>query len=160
MIGFMPKAPPASSPFWKLHRQGARLNRILFRRTGGRIGGRFRGAPVLLLDHVGRRSGIARTNPLIYLDDDPNLVVVASKGGSDTHPAWFHNLMSMATTEVELPGGARRRVRPRVAGGAERERLWADLVQIYRPYAAYATYTDREIPVVVLEPVGDQQSVE
>ncbi|OLT08349.1 hypothetical protein BJF90_12735 [Pseudonocardia sp. CNS-004] len=154
----MLKAPHASSPFWKLHRQGARLNRALFRWSDGRVGGTFRGAPVLLLDHVGRRSGAARTNPLIYLADDQNLVIVASKGGTDTHPAWFHNLMSMATTEVELVGGVRRRVRPRVAEGAERERLWTRLVQIYRPYADYATYTDREIPVVVLEPVGDQQS--
>lgn len=154
----MPKAPHASSPLWKLHRQGTRLNRALFRWSCGRVGGTFRGAPVLLLDHVGRRSGVARTSPLIYLDDDPDLVVVASKGGTDTHPAWFHNLMSMATAEVELGGGLRRRIRPRVAEGAERERLWARLVQIYRPYADYATYTDREIPVVVLEPVGAQQT--
>jgi deazaflavin-dependent oxidoreductase (nitroreductase family) len=148
----MPKAPHAAHPFWKLHRQGARLNRVLFRWSGGRVGGTFRGAPVLLLDHVGRRSGVARTNPLIYLDDAPNLVVVASKGGTDTHPAWFHNLMAMPATNVELPGGVRRRVRPRVADGPERERLWGRLVQAYRPYASYATYTDREIPVVVLEP--------
>lgn len=97
---------------------------------------------------------------LIYLDDDPDLVVVASKGGTDTHPAWFHNLMAMPETEVELPGGARRRVRPRVADGAERERLWARLVQIYRPYAAYATYTEREIPVVVLEPMRSTTGTE
>jgi deazaflavin-dependent oxidoreductase (nitroreductase family) len=149
----MPKAPRASSPFWKLHRQGARLNKTLFRWTDGRIGGTFRGAPVLLLDHVGRRTGRARTNPLIYLDDGPDLVVVASKGGSDTHPAWFHNLMAMPSTEVTLPGGTRRRVRPRLARDAEREALWPRLVELYRPYAAYATHTEREIPVVVLEPV-------
>lgn len=148
----MPKAPRASSPYWALHRQLARLNKVLFRRTGGRVGGTFRGAPVLLLDHVGRRSGQARTNPLIYLDDGADLVVVASKGGSDQHPAWFHNLMAMPSTEVELPGGARRRVRPRLAEGARRAALWPRLVEIYPPYSAYAGYTDREIPVVVLEP--------
>ena len=131
----------------------ARLNTFLFRRTGGRVGGTFLGgAPVLLLHHVGRKSGQARTSPLIYLDDSPRLVVIASKGGVDAHPAWFHNLMAMATTEVELPGGVRRRVRPRVASGEERARLWARAVQIYRPYADYASYTEREIPVVVLEP--------
>ncbi|BCJ55438.1 hypothetical protein Asp14428_69130 [Actinoplanes sp. NBRC 14428] len=116
-------------------------------------GSYFGGAPVLLLHHVGRRSGQARISPLIYLDDSPRLVIVASKGGVDAHPAWFHNLMAMAQTEVELPGGGRRRVRARVAEGAERARLWERAVGIYRPYATYATYTEREIPVIVLEPV-------
>jgi deazaflavin-dependent oxidoreductase (nitroreductase family) len=139
-----------------VHRQLARLNTFLFRRTAGRVGGSyFGGAPVLLLHHVGRRSGQSRTSPLIYLDDSPRLVIVASKGGVDAHPAWFHNLMAMATTEVELPGGERRRVRPRVAGGTERAHLWERVVAIYQPYATYATYTEREIPVVVLEPADD-----
>jgi F420H(2)-dependent quinone reductase len=148
----MPKPPAPTSPYWKLQRQLARLNKFLFRKTRGKVGGKFLGAPVLLLDHVGRKSGQARTNPLIYLDDAPRLVIVASKGGTDAHPAWFHNLMAMATTEVELPGGERRRVRPRVAEGDERAALWERLVAIYKPYATYATYTEREIPVVVLEP--------
>ncbi len=149
----MPKAPPATSRYWVLHRQLARLNKVVFRRTRGRWGGTFLGSPVLLLDHVGRRSGEARTNPLIYLDDDPDLVVVASKGGTDSHPAWFHNLMAMTSTEVELPGGVRRAVRPRVATGAERTALWPRLVALYGPYEAYASYTEREIPVIVLEPM-------
>ncbi|MDR7275292.1 nitroreductase/quinone reductase family protein [Catenuloplanes atrovinosus] len=151
----MPKPPAPSSLFWKLHRRLARLNTVLFRRTRGRVGGTyFGGPPVLLLHHVGRRSGRARINPLIYLDDAPRLVIIASKGGVDTHPAWFHNLMAMSATEVELPGGERRRVRPRVAEGAERASLWERAVAIYRPYATYATHTRREIPVVVLEPAG------
>jgi hypothetical protein len=104
----MPKAPRSDSPYWKLHRQMARLNKAVFRATGGRLGSTFRGSPVLLLDHVGRRTGQARTSPLIYLDDAPDLVVVASKGGTDDHPAWFHNLMAQDTAEVELPGGVRR----------------------------------------------------
>lgn len=149
----MPKPPAPTSPYWKLHRQLARFNTFLFRKTGGKMGGSyFGGAPVLLLHHVGRKSGQTRISPLIYLDDSPRLVIVASKGGVDAHPAWFHNLMAMATTEVELPGGGRRRVRPRVAEGAERARLWERAVAIYKPYATYATYTERKIPVVVLEP--------
>ena len=149
----MPKPPAPTSPFWKFQRQLARFNTFLFRKTGGKVGGSFfGGAPVLLLNHVGRKSGQSRTSPLIYVDDSPRLVVIASKGGVDAHPAWFHNLMAMATTEVELPGGERRRVRPRVAEGAERARLWERAVAVYKPYAAYATYTEREIPVVVLEP--------
>ncbi|HEY0812239.1 MAG TPA: nitroreductase/quinone reductase family protein [Pseudonocardia sp.] len=151
----MPKAPPATSRYWAVHRQMARLNKVVFRKTRGRLGGTFLGSPVLLLDHVGRKSGEARTSPLIYLDNDPDLVIVASKGGTDTNPAWFHNLMAMTSTEVELPGGARRVVRPRVAKGAERAALWLRLVSLYKPYAAYASYTQREIPVVVLEPVQE-----
>lgn len=150
----MPKSPAPTSPQWKLLRQLARLNAVLFRTTRGRLGGRFHRAPVLLLNHVGRKSGQTRTSPLIYLDDNPRLVIVASKGGTDAHPAWFHNLMAMESAEVELPGGQRRRVRPRVADGDEREALWERLVAIYQPYATYATYTRRQIPVVVLEPAG------
>ncbi|MEV6443149.1 nitroreductase/quinone reductase family protein [Amycolatopsis sp. NPDC051716] len=147
------KPPPPTSRYWKLQRRLARLNTFLFRTTGGKVGGSFfGGAPVLLLHHVGRKSGEARISPLIYVDDSPRLVVVASKGGVDAHPAWFHNLTAMAATEVELPGGERRRVRPRVAEGAERARLWERAVAVYKPYATYATYTERKIPVVVLEP--------
>lgn len=153
-IAVMSQITRNSTAFWNLHKQGARLQKVLFRSTRGRLGAKFLGAPVLLLDHVGRRSGKLRTNPLIYLDDEPGLVVVASKGGSDTHPAWFHNLMAMPVTEVELRGGIRRRVRPRVASGAERAALWPRLVEVFPSYEDYAGHTGREIPVVVLEPVA------
>ena len=128
------------------------MNIALFRATGGRVGGSIGKARILLLHHTGRRSGQKRVSPLLFLQDGANVVVVASKGGVDKHPAWFHNLMAMESTEVELPGRERRRVRPRVAEGDEREHLWPRLVGIYRPYESYATYTDRQIPVVVLEP--------
>lgn len=131
----------------------SRANAAVFRVSRGTVGGRLLGAPVLLLHHVGRKSGQARTTPLIYVDDAPRLVLVASKGGTDDNPAWFHNLMAMESTEVELPGGERRRVRPRVAAGDERTSLWERAVKTYPPYAEYATFTDRQIPVVVLEPV-------
>ncbi|MEP7763805.1 nitroreductase family deazaflavin-dependent oxidoreductase [Sanguibacter sp. 25GB23B1] len=148
----MQKPPPSSSRTWVFLRQLARLNALLFRTTRGKVGGKLMGAPVLLLHHVGRRSGQARTTPLLYLDDAPRLVIVASKGGVDDHPAWFHNLMAMESTEVELPGGTRRQVRPRVAEGDERAALWERLVAMYPSYAEYATFTERVIPVVVLEP--------
>lgn len=150
----MPKPPPSTSRYWQFNNLLTGLNTVLFRRTRGKVGGKLMGAPVLLLDHLGRKTGQPRTSPLIYLDDAPRLVVVASKGGTDTHPAWYHNLMAMPSTEVELPGGERRRVHPRVAEGDERAALWQRVVAIYRPYASYATYTDREIPVVVLEPAS------
>jgi F420H(2)-dependent quinone reductase len=145
--------PPASSPFWKLFNAFGRLQVRLMRLTRGRVGGRLMGVPVLVLHHRGRRSGQERETPLYYLDDGADVVVVASKGGVDTHPAWFHNLMAMPETEVEFVG-ERRRVRPRLADAEERARLWPRLVELYSPYEEYQTFTSREIPVVVLEPAA------
>ena len=152
----MPKPPPVDSKFWKAWEGLTRLNIVLFRATGGRVGGKLPGfgSRICILHHVGRKSGQPRQSPLIYLPDGEAVVVVASKGGVDRHPAWFHNVVAMDETDVELPGGVRRRVRPRVAEGSERERLWPRLVETYPPYADYATYTTREIPVVVLEPAS------
>ena len=147
----MPKPPPASSPVWKVIGLFGRVDRLLLRVTKG--GRSFvSSAPTLVLHHVGRKSGTARKTPLIFLDDAPDLVVVASKGGVDTDPDWYRNLMAMPVAEVELPGRERRRVRPRVASAPERTALWPRLVAIYADYEAYQSYTEREIPVVVLEP--------
>ena len=147
----MPKPPPSTSPVWRVVQLVSRLDTALLRATKGRRS-LVSSAPTLVLHHVGRRSGQPRTTPLIYLDDRSDLVIVASKRGADRHPAWYHNLMAMPTAEVELRDRARRRVRPRLASDAERERLWPRLVAVYADYATYATYTDRTIPVVVLEP--------
>ena len=147
----MPRPPATSSPIWKLVNLASAFNVAVYRASGGRLGNRMQKAPVLLLHHTGRKSGKERVAPLLYLDDGDDLVVVASKGGAEKHPAWFHNLMAGPETTVEV-GRERRRVRARRATPQERERLWPRLVAIYRPYADYQTYTDREIPVVVLEP--------
>lgn len=146
----MRKPPPALSLFWKLLNLVAHVNVALYRLTGGRLGGRLGQAPILLVHHVGRRSGKARVTPLLYLADQDRLVIVASKGGSDRHPAWFHNLMANPGTTVEI-GRERRRVRARQASEQERARLWPRLVEMYPSYATYQTHTDRLIPVVVLE---------
>ena len=153
----MPKPPPPSSPFWKAWEAFTSGHVRVFRATKGRVGGRWYpgGAPVLLLHHVGRKSGKHRVSPLIYLADGSKLVIVASKGGVDQHPAWFHNLRAAGTTEVELKGGEQRRVRVRtVEGGEEHDRLWPRLVELYGPYEDYQRFTSRErIPLAVLEPV-------
>ena len=124
----------------------------VYRATGGRIGHRFPGiAPMLLLDHVGAKSGTKRTTPLLYVADGENLVLVASKGGYPKHPAWFHNLRANPDTTVQV-GSERRAVRARVATADERARLWPKAVETYRGYRGYQERTEREIPLVILEP--------
>lgn len=124
----------------------------VYRLTGGLIGHRFLGSPpVLLLDHVGARSGTRRTTPLLYVDDPPNVVIVASKGGYSRHPAWYHNLRAHPDARVQI-GSEHRRVRARVASAAERRRLWPMAVDAYSGYEGYQRRTDREIPLMILEP--------
>jgi deazaflavin-dependent oxidoreductase (nitroreductase family) len=149
----MPKPPPPDSPFWKLWEVGTRINIALFRATGGRVGGSMGpGRRILLLHHKGARSGTERVAPLLYMPDGDDIVIVASKGGVDKHPAWYHNLRAHPDTEVELRGGERRRVRARVVTDeTERERLWPMVVDMYKGYGDYQSYTDRKIPLVVLE---------
>ena len=148
----MPKPPPPGSPFWKVWEVGTAVHRRLYRLTGGKIGGRMGKAPILILHHVGRRSGTRRESPLIYVPDGERCVIIASKGGVDRRPAWFHNLMAADETTIEV-GPERRRVRPRVAEGEERERLWRVFVRSYPQAEAYTRFTDRVFPVVVLERV-------
>jgi deazaflavin-dependent oxidoreductase (nitroreductase family) len=106
---------------------------------------------MLLLDHVGAKSGTLRTSPLLYIPDGENLVIVASKGGFPKHPAWFHNLRANPVTYARV-GSERRRVRARVATAEERPRLWDLAVAVWPGYEDYRVRTDREIPLVVLEP--------
>ena len=136
----------------------ARAQVRVYRLTGGRIGGKWRiGAgwrkpvPVLLLDHVGRKSGEPYTTPLLYLEDGPRLVVVASQGGLPRNPQWFHNLRAHPDTRVQV-GREVRAVHARVADEAERAGLWPRLVELYADFATYEQTTDRVIPVVVLDP--------
>jgi deazaflavin-dependent oxidoreductase (nitroreductase family) len=148
----VPKPPSASSPFWKLFNVGTGLNTTLYRLSGGRLGGHLGKAPVLLLHHVGRRSGEERISPVVYLEDGDNLVIVASKGGVDTNPAWFHNLMASPGTTVEV-GRERRHVTARLASPEERAGFWPRLVEMYPSFESYQGWTNREeIPVLVLEP--------
>ncbi len=128
------------------------VNNAVYRASGGRLLGSFDGNPVLLLHHVGRRSGERRVTPLLYLPDGDELVIVGSMGGSPKHPAWFHNLTAQPETEVEV-GRERRRVRARVAEPAERASLWPRLVERYPAFDAYQARTEREIPVVILSRV-------
>jgi deazaflavin-dependent oxidoreductase (nitroreductase family) len=127
------------------------LHATLIRRTGGKVGGNFRGAPVLLLKTVGRKSGQERTSPLLFLRDGADLVVVASYGGDDRSPAWFHNLVANPEVSAEVQGKTVH-LRATVADPATKARLWPELLTMYKTYDSYQKKTDREIPVVVLSP--------
>jgi deazaflavin-dependent oxidoreductase (nitroreductase family) len=125
---------------------------LIYRATNGLVGHRIPGLPpMLLLDHVGAKSGARRTSPLLYIKDGPDVVIVASKGGFHKHPAWFHNVSANPDTTVQI-GSERRAVRARIATPQERERLWPKAVAAYADYARYQERTDREIPLVILEP--------
>jgi F420H(2)-dependent quinone reductase len=143
---------------WPVLRQSIRGHTVVYRATHGLVGHRLPGAPpMLLLDHVGAKSGRRRTTPLTYLREGETLVIVASKGGHPKNPSWFHNLRANPDTTVQL-GSRRRPVRARVATPAERKRLWPRVVDLYGGYRAYQERTDREIPLVILEPRTPQQS--
>ena len=140
---------------WPVLNQLMKGHTVAYRATGGLIGHHFLGAPsTLLLDHVGAKSGTKRTTPLSYIQDGDDLVLVASKGGNPRHPAWFHNLRANADVTVQV-GSKRRPVRARVATPEERARLWPKVVKAYGGYAGYQRRTEREIPLVILEPRGD-----
>jgi deazaflavin-dependent oxidoreductase (nitroreductase family) len=107
--------------------------------------------PTLLLTTTGRKSGKPRSLPLIYGRTGDSYVIIASKGGMPTHPVWYLNLE--ANPECELMVGAKAvSARARVATGKERERIWDDMAKIYPPYLDYQKATEREIPVIVLDP--------
>jgi len=137
---------------WPVLRRLMGGHTFIYQASGGRIGHRFPGAPpMLLLEHVGAKSGERRTSPLAYVDDGADVVLVASKGGYPKHPAWFHNLKANPDAKVQI-GRERRAVHARVATDAERERLWPMAVATYSGYAEYQERTERQIPLVVLEP--------
>lgn len=139
---------------WPLLRRLMGVHTFVYRASGGRLGRRLPGlsAPMLLLDHVGARSGARRTSPLIYMADGDDVFVVASKGGYPRNPAWYHNLVANPDTTAQI-GRERRAVHARVATPAERERLWPKAVATYPPYRDYQERSEgREIPLVILEP--------
>jgi deazaflavin-dependent oxidoreductase (nitroreductase family) len=139
------------APLWSLFTD---FHTLAYRATGGRFGQKFPGTPLmLLLDHVGAKSGKRRTAPLGYVRDGDAYVVIASKGGHPRNPAWFHNLMAKPDTTMQA-GSRRLEVHARVAAPEERDRLWPRAVDAYSGYAGYQRRTEREIPLVILEPRG------
>lgn len=139
-----PKRGPVLTFFWKLHK-------FVWRVSGGRIGARVVGLPVLELVTVGRKSGRERSVLLSYLDHDAGYAVIASNAGDDRQPGWWHNLQAHPRATVTV-GGAHVEVTAREATGDERAGLWSRAVTANPGYADYAARTERPIPIVVLEP--------
>jgi deazaflavin-dependent oxidoreductase (nitroreductase family) len=124
-----------------------------FRANGGKVGGPFEGASLLLLHTIGAKTGAERVNPLMYRPEGNALVVFASKAGAPTNPDWYHNLLANPKVTVEV-GTETRDVVARVAEGGERERIWAAHKEAAPGFADYERKTTRQIPVVILEPVS------
>jgi len=122
-----------------------------YRETGGAVGHVWKkGATILLLTTTGRTSGKQGTIPLIYVQDGPRYVIVASKGGAPDHPGWYKNLHKTPEVELQVKDEVFR-ARARDAQGDERARLWKKAAEMWPDYDNYAKRTEREIPVVVLE---------
>ena len=121
-----------------------------FRANGGKVGGQFAGAPLLLLHTTGAKTGQARVNPMMYLADGEDHVVFASKAGAPTNPDWYHNLVANPRASIEV-GDQTFNVVARVAEGETRERLWSRQKELYPGFADYEAKTTRQIPVVILE---------
>jgi deazaflavin-dependent oxidoreductase (nitroreductase family) len=122
-----------------------------FRGNEGRVGGQFKGVPLLLLHHTGARSGTAYVNPLAYQADGARYVVFASKGGAPDNPAWYHNLKAHPDTTVEV-GTETLPVHAEEAQGEERDRLYRTQAARVSAFADYEKRTERTIPVIVLAP--------
>ena len=136
---------------WWVKKVSPKVDPALTRMTKGRVSS-IPMLPILLLHHVGAKSGQPRVSPLVYFTEGHDVVLIASNYGGKKHPAWFHNVK--ANPEVTLEARGRKgRYRARVAEGPERERLFEQAKKNSIAYARYESITDREIPVVALTPL-------
>lgn len=127
------------------------LHRAVYESTGGRVGRRLVGNDMLLLTTRGRRTGEAHTVPLLFLRLGDNLILIASYGGRDHHPEWYLNLVADPSVTAQV-GGRAMEFHARTASPSERIEWWPRVVEAYRDYASYQSKTEREIPIVILEP--------
>jgi deazaflavin-dependent oxidoreductase (nitroreductase family) len=154
-----PKPEGLDKPYvGKIIKAMSKVNVAVYRWTGGVLGSKWRvgsafpwGIPVLLLTTKGRKSGQPRTAPLVFIEDGSNVIVVASHGGLPKNPLWYENLRAHPECEVQIKR-RKMKMRARTASSSERAELWPKLVAHYPDYASYETWTERVIPVVILEP--------
>ncbi len=121
-----------------------------FRANEGRVGGPFEGAPMILVHHIGARSGVERVTPLVYFPEaDGRMVIIASKAGAPTNPDWFHNLKANPEVDVEV-GADTFPVSVAEATGDDRDEIWSRVVAASPGFGEYQEKTTRTIPVLVL----------
>ena len=150
----MPKSPPRNlnSPFAGFFiKWMSRGNTLVYKLSGGRIGGTFAKAPVALLTTIGRKTGERRVSPLLFLRDGDRIGVAASRSGSDKNPMWYLNLKANPKVQVQIKKEVLD-LTARDANDEERARYWPRLVEMYPTYEDYQSWTDRVIPLVVCEP--------
>ena len=123
-----------------------------FRQTGGKAGGIFEGKPLVLVHHIGAKSGTERIAPLVPLLDDGRIYIFASKGGADTNPDWYHNLVANPATTIEF-GPDTFPVTARLLSGDERDTVYAKQVAVEPQFGEYQKKTTRVIPVFELQRV-------
>jgi deazaflavin-dependent oxidoreductase (nitroreductase family) len=122
-----------------------------FRANGGKVGGNFAGANLVLMTTRGAKSGVERTNPVVYFNDGDRIYVIASAGGSTKHPAWYHNLTAHPELTVEVGAETYRAKANPVTDDAERDRLYADAVAQMPGFGEYEKTANRRIPVLHLD---------
>lgn len=130
---------------------GSAAHAWLYRKTRGRVLGRMGGQPVMLLTTTGRRTGRARTTPVQFVREGDGFLIVAANGGAKHAPAWYWNLRTCPAVRVQI-GEVVRSLHARLATGAERERLWTELLAANPSLARTQARAGRVLPIVILEP--------
>jgi len=161
IVKIKPKPKGLDKPYVsKIIRLLSKVNVAIYRWTGGTLGSKWRvgsafprGVPILLLTTIGKRSGQHRTAPLLFIEDGERVIVVASQGGHPKDPLWYKNLRANPECEVQIKR-RKMKMRARTASTEERGRLWPLLVAHYPDFASYEAWTDRLIPVVILDPIS------
>jgi deazaflavin-dependent oxidoreductase (nitroreductase family) len=161
IVKIKPKPEGLDKPYVpKIIKVMSQVNTAVYRWTGGLLGSTWRvgsafpwGIPVLLLTTIGRKSGQPRTLPLLFIEEGDHIIIVASRGGLPSEPLWYKNLVANPECDVQIKR-RKFKAKARTASPDERETLWPKLVAHYPDFASYATWTDRIIPVVILEPIG------
>jgi F420H(2)-dependent quinone reductase len=146
-----PREKDLSGPANLALKLGTGVHAGVYRATSGRLLGRMGKNPLLLLNTIGRKSGKKRTTPLLYVVDGEDFVIIASKGGAPTQPAWYLNLKANPDVTVEV-GDRKVRVRAEEVAGGKKARLWQKMSDMYPTYDDYQKKTEREIPLLVLHP--------
>ncbi len=159
VVKIKPKPDGLDKPYvGKIIKVMSAVNTAMYRWTGGLLGSTWRvgsafpwGIPLLLLTTIGRKTGLPRTLPLVFIEDGSKVIVAGSQGGLPKDPLWYRNLQANPECQVQIKRRTMK-MTARTASPEEREVLWPKLVAHYPDFASYATWMDRVIPIVILEP--------